>query len=489
MGAAGLTIGGKGFTSKSYGSIIGSSDEIRAAVLGMGNRGLGYAIPQLAKLKGVKIVAVCDPDRERLTRGGALVLKNTSYKPDEVIDVRQIMDRRDVDLVSVATMQYWHSLPVIWACETGKDVYVEKPLSHFIWEGRQMVNAVRKYDRIVQVGMQSRSFRPAYDELIKWLREGNLGKIRYAMCFACKPRHNIGKRSEPLPIPATLDYDLWCGPAANGPIYRDKIQYDCSFTWDKGDGESVNQGVHQVDDARWVLGYTGLPPRTMSIGGRFLFNDAGDVPNMQISCLDYPEAPIFYVSYNLPAKKEMAGRLDADLSLFRNSKGYSGVGTYIQCEKGHIFLPSEDVSARLEVFDTKGTRIREFTGEENHYANLINAMRSRKRELLNAEILEGHRSTILCHAPNISLRLGNHATIREQKRQIAECRSAMFEEIHDHYVKHLEGLGVDPATSSVGPWLECDAERECFRNNTKANEIVKGFYRKEFMVPEVAWQD
>jgi len=485
LGAAGLTIGGLGFKAGSYRSIAGSNNEIRVAVLGMGNRGLGYAIPQLVKLPGVKIVAVCDPDRERLALGGTLVFKSCGYKPDEVVDLRHIMDRKDVDLVSVDTMQYWHALPVIWACEAGKDVYVEKPLSHFIWEGRQMVNAARKYNRIVQVGMQSRSFRPAYDELLSWLREGSLGKILYALCFSCKPRHNIGKRSEPLPIPKTLDYDLWCGYTSNGPIYRDKIQYDCSFTWDKGDGESVNQGVHQVDDARWVLGYTGLPPRTMSIGGRFLFNDAGDVPNMQISCLDYPEAPIFYVCYNLPANKEMTGRLDADRNLFRNSKGYSGVGVHIQCENGYVFLPNEDEKATLKVFDSKGNKTKEFTGEENHYSNLLYAMRERNRELLNADILEGHRSTILCHAANISLRLGSPAPVAEQKKLVDECSSPYFQEIHDHYVKHLEGLGIDPGTSSTGPWLECDPERESFRSNPGANEFVKGHYRKEFMVPEV----
>jgi len=382
-------------------------------------------------------------------------------------------------------MQYWHALPTIWACQTGRDVYVEKPLSHYIWEGRQMVNAARKYDRIVQVGMQSRSFRPACEQLIQWLKEGNLGKIQYAMSFACKPRQPIGKRTEPLPIPATLDYDLWCGSADNGPIYRDRLQYDCSFTWDKGDGESVNQGVHQVDDARWVLGYTGLPRRAMSMGGRFLFNDAGNVPNMQISCLDYPEAPIFYVSYNLPKTKGDIG--GGDWKLYANFKGYSGVGIHFQCEKGHVFFSNEDGSALMIAYDESGKKSRDFRGGENHYANFIKAVRARKRELLNAEILEGHRSVNLCHMANISLRVGAPAPVEEQKKQVAESGHAGFQEIHDHYVKHLEGLGVDPSTSTLGPWLECDAERECVKNHPKANEIVKGYYRKGYEVPEIAW--
>ncbi len=486
IGTAGITIGGIGFSAKSYASIAGANEEIRVAVLGMGNRGLGSHVPEFGRLPGVKIVAVCDPDRERLSKGGQFVSTKFNYKPDEVVDFRRIMDRKDVDVVSVATMQYWHALPTIWACQTGKDVFVEKPLSHYIWEGRQMVNAARKYDRIVQTGMQSRSFRPAYDEMIQWVKEGNLGKIQYAMSFACKARKPIGKRSEPLPIPATLDYDLWCGAASNGPIYRDKIQYDCSFTWDKGDGESVNQGVHQVDDARWALGYTGLPPRTMSIGGRFLFNDAGDVPNMQINCMDYPEVPIFYVCYNLPSQKDMIG--GGDRKLYENFKGYSGVGTHLQCEKGYVFLPNEDGEAILTAFDSSGIKIREFKGGENHFANFINAVRTHKRELLNAEVLEGHRSTNLCHMANTSLRVGGAASVADQKKQIAESKSSVyFQEIHDHYVKHLESLGVDPNTSTLGPWLECDPERECVRNHPKANEIVKGFYRKKYQVPEIGW--
>jgi len=487
LGTAGIAIGGLGFSARSYASIIGANDEIRLAVVGLGNRGLGSHIPEFGNLPGVKITAVCDPDRERLSAGAQKISASFNYKPVEVVDVRQLMDRKDLDVITVATMQYWHALPTIWACQTGRDVYVEKPLAHFIWEGRQMLNAARKYDRIVQTGMQSRSFRPASDEMIKWVREGNLGKILYAMCFACKPRQPIGKRTEPLPIPDTLDYNLWCGPASNGPIYRDKIQYDCSFTWDKGDGESVNQGVHQMDDARWILGYTGMPRKVMSIGGRFLFNDAGDVPNMQINCLDYPEVPIFYVAYNLPRVKELVGKLDGDRKFYTNSRGYSGVGTYLQCEKGHIFFPDEDGEAILTAFDPDGKKIREFTGGENHFANFINAVRTHKRETLNAEILEGHRSTNLCHIANISLRLGASAPVAEQRKQVAECGSTGFQEIHEHFVKHLESLGIDPGTATLGPWLECDVERECIRDNPKANEIVKGFYRKGFEVPEIAW--
>ena len=476
LGTAGIAIGGMGFSSKSYASIIGANEDIRLAVVGCGGRGRGSHIPSFGKIPGVKIAAVCDPDRELLSAAAQKVSDSFNFKPAQVVDVRNLMERKDVDVVTIATMQYWHSLPSIWACQTGRHVFVEKPLAHFIWEGRQMVNAARKYDRLVQVGTQNRSIS-AYEEMAKWLREGHLGKILYATCFCSKPRRSIGNRSEPLPIPKTLDYDLWCGPADNGPIYRDKIQYDCSFTWDKGDGESVNQGVHEVDIARWILGYTGLPRRTMSIGGRFLFDDAGDVPNTQITCYDYPEAPILYVVYNLPKSKEYL--TPEKWNTQPDFRGANGVGVSVQCEGGYTL--------RNEAFDLAGNKIRTFSGRENHFENFIDAVRSGKRKDLNAEIIEGHLSTNICHAGNISYRLGTTKSIAEQRKQVAEGDIVAWQEMYNTYVKYLNGLEIDPATSVVGPWLECDAERECIKDNAKANEIVRGFYRKGYEVPEISW--
>jgi predicted dehydrogenase len=476
LGTAGIAIGGMGFSSKSYASIIGANEDIRLAVVGCGGRGTGSHIPSFGRLPGVKIIAVCDPDRERLSVAAKIVATSFNNKPAEVVDVRQLMERKDVDAISVATMQYWHALPTIWACQTGRHVFVEKPLAHYIWESRQMVNAARKYDRLVQVGTQNRSIN-AYEELAKWLKEGHLGAIQYATCYCSKPRQPIGKRTEPLPIPKTLEYDLWCGSANNGAIYRDKIQYDCSFTWDKGDGESVNQGVHEVDIARWILGYVGLPRRVMSIGGRFLFNDAGNVPNTQIICYDYPEAPILYVIYNLPKSKEFL--TPEKWNTQPDFKGAKGVGVSVQCEGGYTM--------GTEAFDLEGNKIRSFSGREDHFANFIKALRSGRREDLNAEIIEGHRSTNICHVGNISYRLGTIASVEEQRKQVADGDIVCWREMHNTYIKYLNGLGVDPDTSTMGPWLECDSERECIKDNPKANEIVKGFYRKGFEVPEIAW--
>lgn len=450
--------------------VLGANDEIRLAVIGLGVRG-GAHIDGFGKLPGVRLAAICDPDRERIGTRAKQIEARHQYKPEQVADVRQLMDMKCFDAVSVATMQYWHALPTIWACQTGRDVYCEKPLAHFIWEGRQMVNAARKYDRLVQVGTQNRSNK-GYVALAAWLKEGHLGKIRYATCFANKPRRSIGKRSEPLPIPETLDYELWCGSARKEPIYRDRIQYDCSFTWNMGDGESCNQGVHEIDIARWILGYNGLPRRTMSIGGRFVFDDAGDVPNTQILFYDYPEAPILYEVHNLPKNKECM--TPEKWSTPPDFKGMR-TGVCMQCEGGYTLGPV--------AYDNDGKKLQSFGPVEDHFADFIEAMRSGKREDLNAEILEGHISTSICHVGNISYRLGAAAPLADQRNQVGD--TPYWREMFERYVSYLGDIGVDPDTSILGPWLDVDSEKECVKDNPQANEIVRGFYREPFVVPEI----
>jgi predicted dehydrogenase len=447
--------------------VLGANQDIRMAVVGCGGRG-GAHISAFGSQMGVRIVAVCDPDRKRLASAAKRIESQFHSRPDEVVDVRRLMDRKDIDAFAVATMQYWHALPTIWACQTGRDVYVEKPLAHFIWEGRQMVNAARKYNRLVQVGTQSRS-RDTDRQAIEYIRSGQLGKIQYIVCFANKGRSSIGKRKEPLPIPDDLDYELWCGPARKEPIFRDRIQYDCSFTWNMGDGESCNQGVHEIDVARWLLKETGMPRRVMSIGGRFVFNDAGDVPNTQIAYYDFPSAPILYEVHNMRDGK--------DSKIMPNFRGRA-VDTCVQCEGGSVMM-----HAGL-VVDNQGKKIKQFTGGESHFVNFIKALRSGKREDLAADVLDGHLSSSICHAGNISLRLGRrNASAAEMRQQIGNL--PVFQEMLERYLQHLQAHGVDPGESYLGPWLECDQENECFKDNTQANILVKGFYRAPFVVPEV----
>lgn len=444
---------------------LAANDEIRIALVGCGGRG-GAHIGGFGKQKGVRIVAVCDPDRVRLKAAAGGIEAKFGYRPEEVVDVRRLMEKKDIDAFSVATMQYWHSLPTIWACETGRDVYVEKPLAHFIWEGRQMVNAARKHNRLVQVGTQARS-RDTDRQAVEFIRSGELGKIKYIVCCANKPRKSIGRRTEPLPIPDTLDYELWCGPARKEPIYRDKLQYDCSFIWNTGDGESCNQGVHELDVARWVLGEKGAPRKAMSIGGRFVFDDVGEVPNTQIAYYEY-SVPVIYEVHNLLASKTA-----------KEAPDYRGVRTetLVQCEGGHVLMHAG------RVIDNEGKEIKRFTGGERHFENFIEAVRAGKRDVLNADVLEGHISTTICHAGNISYRLGRKAGAEEMRSQIGD--RSLYQETLDRYLGHLEAHGIKADESILGPWLEWDPENEKFKGNPKADEFVRGFYRRPFDVPEV----
>jgi predicted dehydrogenase len=446
--------------------VFGANDEVRVGVIGLGVRGAGEHIPRMSKQKGVRVVALADPDSKRLAGTAAAVERNYGHKPQQFGDLRKLIEQKDLDVVCVATMQYWHALPTVWACQAGKHVYVEKPLAHFIWEGRQMVAAARKHNRLVQVGTQRRS-QGTVHQAMKFLREGKLGKIQYITCFANKLRTSIGKRKEPLPIPDSLDYELWCGPARKEPIYRDRIQYDCSFTWNMGDGESCNQGVHEIDVARWLLGETGLPRRVMSIGGRFVFNDAGDVPNTQIIYYDFPTAPVLYEVHNMSAGKGS-----------RQSPNFRGAGVdvCVHCEGGHVMMHSG------QVFDTEGKRVTSFGGGENHFENFIQAVRSGRREDLNADVLEGHLSTAVCHAGNVSYRLGKPASVAEMRAAVKDV--PLMGEMLDRYLAHLAAHEVDPGTSILGPWLECDRQNECFKNNDEANKLVRGFYRAPWLLPE-----
>lgn len=451
---------------------FGANETINVGIVGLGVRGAGTHIPQFAKQQNVKVVALADPDMARTDAAVKKLEKDFAQKADGYADMRKIFERNDVDVVGNATMNYWHGLGTIWACEAGKHVYCEKPLSHFIWEGRQMVNAAAKYKRIVQCGTQKRSWQSTRDA-VEYVKSGKIGKIKYITAFANKMRTSIGKRTEPLPIPETVDYDLWCGPAKDGPIYRDRLQYDCSFTWNMGDGESSNQGVHEIDMARWVLGVNEMPQRVISMGGRFVWDDAGDVPNTQIIYYDYPEVPILYEVHNMRENKDPK-------SPETNTFGFKD-GIMVYGEGGKVYMGHYDDNI---AFDAEGKKVTSWRyTDETHFENFIAAVRSGRREDLNADVLVGHISTTICNAGNVSYRLGKPASVSEQKAAIADV--PFFGEMHERYLEHIAQHDVNPNTTILGPWLTCDPVNECFVDNTEANKIVHGSYRDPYLVKEV----
>jgi len=450
--------------------VLGANDAVTVGVVGLGGRGAGAHVPSFQNQPGVTVVALSDPDRQRMGRAAETIESKYGHRPDQYVDMRKMFERKDIDVIGNATQNYWHGLSTIWACQAGKHVYVEKPLSHYIWEGRQMVNAARKYDRLVQCGTQHRS-EASFAAAIRWIREGNLGKIKLVTAFANKPRSSCGKRDTPLPISDSIDYDLWCGPARKLPIYRNRLQYDCSFDWNTGDGESCNQGVHEVDVARWCLGETRLPRRVMSIGGRFLVDDACDVPNTQIIYYDFPTAPLLYEVHNLRKAKG-----SSEVPTFRGER----VGVIVDCEGGSVSL------YRGIAWDEQGEQVKSFSGGGDHFVNFVQAVRNGRRENLTAEVLEGHLSTAVCHTGNISYRLGRTASEQEMRSQVRDVVALgdMFDRLLEHLAAHQIDIGAKVVR--LGPWLEIDRENECFANSPAADRLARGFYREPFVVPDMS---
>ncbi len=286
--------------------ILGANNDIRLGVIGVGSHvkigGMGRnEIAAHLKLPGLRFTALCDCDKANLMpEVEKLHAHNPSLKA--YTDLRELLDDKNVDAVIVTTPNHWHALATIWACQAGKDVYVQKPTAHTIFEGRKMVEAAAKYQRIVQAPHGPRE-RTGFAEAFEYVRQGHLGKILYAHGINYKPRESIGRVTGPQPIPDTINYDLWCGPADKLPLMRQYLHYDWHWDWNTGNGDLGNMGIHYMDGCRWGLGQNTLPRHVMSLGGRFGYEDDGRTPNTQIIFLDYDPAPILFEVRGLPKSK------------------------------------------------------------------------------------------------------------------------------------------------------------------------------------------
>lgn len=462
-----------GWSAQSWSQVAGANNAVRVGVIGLNGRGRDH-LALLRNMHGVRIVALCDADRYILQQETAAAMKlGESVK--SYLDVRELLANPDIDAVTVATPNHWHALITIWACQAGKDVYVEKPVSHNVWEGRQMVNAARKHSRLVQTGTQSRSSE-ALTQAIDFLRSGKLGRIVLARGLCYKRRQILGRVNGSQPVPYSVDYDLWCGPAPKSPLKRYRLHYDWHWFWETGNGDLGNQGVHQMDLALWALGYDALPPQVASLGGRFGYADDGQTPNTQLAMYYYEPAPILFEVRGLPEKRDAAVM-----------PKYAGtdIGVVIHCEGGLLRLLGNEAFAH----DNQGTLLRHFAAANepasSHFANFIQCVRDRKADALKADILEGHRSSALCHLGNISYRLGH----TEERGEIQEKLSDELDtrEAFARMVAHLAANEVNPAAQPavIGPWLRFDAEREQFLQNSRANALLTRNYRHPFAVPTV----
>jgi predicted dehydrogenase len=464
---------------------LSANDDVRLALIGIGSAeakgGVGgrgrQLMSALQKVRGARLVALCDVDQRILARQAG-ELKDRGQAVVAYGDLRRVLDSKEVDAVIVATPNHWHALATTWACQAGKDVYVEKPISHNIWEGRQMVAAARKYGRLVQAGTQART-SSAMREAVEWVQRGELGRIRFGRVILYRERAGIGKVTQPTPIPAEVDYDLWCGPTDKLPLRHQQLHYDWHWIWPTGSGEMGNNGVHHIDLCRWAMKLETTPPRVISLGGRFGFDDDGETPNTHVALLGYEQTPIYCEVRGLPEKKGSKA-----MDSFLNTR----VGTVIQCEGGYL------AGAHLAgaAYDLQGKKIRDFgpttweAMDSGHLANFVAATRSRKVAELRADVLEGHLSAACCHLINISHRLGR-TTSPEDAVERVKADSVLLDAVA-RCQEHLRANEVDLAQKEIlGPALTFDVQQERFTGEyaESANAFLRRPDRAPFIVPGI----
>ena len=372
-----------------------ANDTVRVAVVGCGGRGNSHMSAWTSQ-PNVELAGLVDVDDSHSERFVGALQKRGKTAPPVFRDIRKVLEDKNIDAVSIASPNHWHTLQTIWACQAGKDVYVEKPCSHNVFESRQIVAAARKYGRMVQMGSQSRS-SPALQEAVQKMKSGEIGEVYMARALCFKARNTIGKTPVEA-VPPGVDYDMWTGPAPMRPFTKNRFHYNWHWFWDTGNGDLGNQGIHEVDIARWGLGVT-HPTKVSAIGGKFMFDDDQETPNTISASLEFvvngkPKMMTFdvrhwYSHHEAGIGGERAGNTIGNT--FYGADGYLVIDGY---NKYTTFMGKEGKPgpARNE--------------RDRHFENFIDGVRSRKTTDLNAEIEEGAMSCVLMHLANVSYRLG-----------------------------------------------------------------------------------
>ncbi len=450
-----------------------ANERLSVAIVGVNGRGKSH-IAGFGKRQDCEITYICDADEKVGMDRVKDIAKSQGRAPKFVRDMREIFDDKSVDIVSTATPNHWHALCSIWAIQAGKDVYVEKPVSHNVSEGRRIVEAARKYNKICQTGTQCRSM-PATRDAIEFIRAGKIGDVKLARGLCYKKRGSIGDRGTYL-VPASVDYNLWAGPAPTSPLTRPKFHYDWHWQWECGNGDLGNQGIHQMDVARWGLGVDTIGKGVFSYGGRVGYTDAGETANTQVCWFDYGDKRLVFEVRGLPTKGyALASKLEA-----AGDGGGATVGNVFHGSQGYVVMTGYNAGA---AFDLDGNKVQEFKGGSDnlHFDNFIAAVRSRKHTDLNADILEGHLSSALCHLGNISYRLGSRVAIAEAKSRM---QGAEAKETFGRFAQHLADNQVPDTTEiSLGKQLAIDPVKETFIDNSPADAMLTREYRAPFVVP------
>ena len=456
--------------AKASGNIIGANDRIRVAVSGVGDRGT-YHISEFGKQPNVEVAWVVDADNKRVQSAVARVEENFKNTPQGAQDIRKMLDDKSVDAVSIGSCNHWHALMTIWACQAGKDVYVEKPCSQNLFEGRKMVEAAEKYNRLVQHGTQRRS-ETTWAKAVAAARSGKYGKLIAAKAYAHRPRGPLGFKPIAEP-PANLDWDLWCGPAPKMEYHANLAPYNWHWFWDTGNGEIGNNGVHYFDLCNWLFDQ-GHPQSVISFGTRFVndakseYKDQAETPNIQFALYDFGGVPLVFESCNLAgAKDKWQPREEAE---FLTEDG---------AIRGGKFFPNdgkEAVNIDVEF---------EAPAPGGPFGNFLNAMRNRDSVKLNAPIAKGFYSAAICHWANAAYRTGKPDTLASIREKMGD-NPVMQESIKQVMTNALTVLKVklDDIPLVVSSKLAIDRDKDKFVDNAVADQFLTRAPRKPFDVPE-----
>jgi len=451
VGAATLALGGR---------VLGANDRVRVAICGVRGRGNDH-LRGFAKVPGTEIAAFCDIDESVLNQRVGDMQKLGLAKPKTYVDIRKLLEDKDIDAISIATPNHWHSLMGIWACQAGKDVYVEKPCSHNSFEGRQLVKAVKRFNRICQHGSQSRS-NPGMIDAIQKVQNGTIGDVYVARALCYKWRQSIGRATSES-VPAGVNYDLWTGPAPMKPFTRNRFHYNWHWIWDTGNGEVGNQAIHEIDIARWGLGVR-FPIQVSAMGGHFMFDDDQETPNVLNATFYFEdankkrkmmevevrhwitnhEAEIgsgAYGSAAVPAAGLSAGngkKSGEKQSLGPKDAKTNTIGNIFYGSNGYLGIDGYDAYKTWLTDEAEPGPSGKATGD--HFANFVDCIRSRRAEDIHSPIEEAHISTTLVHLANASYRLGRT--------------------------------------------LQFDSETEQVVGDDEANRMLRGTYRAPYVVPE-----
>ncbi len=448
----------------------GPSEKIRVAVIGVNGRGGNHLGEWLAN-PDADVVAICDVDPAAYEKHRRL-FKDQPHPPEYVPDFRTLLDRKDVDVVSIATPNHWHALMAVWAMQAGKDVYVEKPCSHNVEEGRVIVQWARKLGRMCQMGAQSRS-TTGMRATIDFIKSGKIGDVKVAQAICYKRRPSIGLVDAPAPLPAGLNFDLWAGPSPHVVPHRKRLHYDWHWNHITGNGDLGNQNPHEIDKARWGLGKQELPKRVVSLGGRLGYTDNGDVANSQVTIFQWDDALLISDVRGLEIKSPATFDLKA---------GPLGVANIWYGTTGYAVGPTY---ASGVAFDYEGNELGKWSGgnDQQHFANFVKAIKSRNHLDLNLDIEDGHLSSALAHLGNVSWSLGETVSLGTRPNLAAGEKHVAA--TLDSFESHLKENNVDFAATKLKLGRELTIDPKTERStDAEANALFTREYRKGFELPK-----